>query len=110
MAAITAKVDPAFTVLLSTLIPFLNIKAQRPTVKEKRRTFCPNMLPKDNSGTLFIADMIPMKNSGAMAPIEAVKATTNSFQPKYFATLLKESINHLVDETKKKQETKKITM
>lgn len=67
--------------------------------------FCPIILPNDNSGTPFKAELIPIKSSGeAVAKDINKKATVNLFKPKNSEILESDLTNQLPEIINKKQE------
>ena len=89
-AATQVKIKVVFIVLLLAGIPSLAKRAARATAIVISITFPPIASPKESSGTPLRAADIPTKRLGREPTTDiSKKETTNSFQPKNFAILLK---------------------
>ena len=103
------KRELPWMVRLGADIPALEIKAAKAITKERSMILAPTMSPKESSGTLFRAEIIPTNRFGIEVAKDRIKkATTNSFQPKNLAILLKAPTKKLVDQKSKAQEERKI--
>lgn len=77
-------------VLLFAGIPFFANMAARPIERVKSTKLPPIISPKASSGIPCKAEEIPTKRLGKEATKAiTIKERTNSFQPRYFATLIK---------------------
>src|SRR3989338_6639545 len=91
------------TILLLADNPIFEIKTERATTKERSKILAPITSPKESSGTLLTAEIIPIKRLGKeVATAIMKKPTTNSFQPKNLAIFNKAPTNQLLDTASRK--------
>ncbi len=107
-AAITVNIAVAWAVLLSASRPFLEIRTAKAITKLKSIRLPPVTSPRESSGILFIAEIMPTNRLGAEDANDITKkATTNSLSPRNRATKIREFISHLAAKVSNKHDPAK---